>query len=189
MNKKVFFLLLFLAATGMTTGCFFELLLSASEKEELMTLLAGFLGGKGSASSLPEHILSKAAAGTVLLVPAFFLPLIPWIIPFPLIYLFFRGFVLGFSASMVMETLGFKGLFYITVTLIPAELLQLLLFALLLCCSLQELHHLRHRKKGSRKAPQFFTAGPYLYTYAAGFAMMLLVIFFQSVLLQAVTGP
>lgn len=189
MNKKVFFLLLFLSATGVTTGCFFELLLSVNEKEELMTLLAGFLGGKVSESSLPEQIFSKAAAGTVFLVPAFFLPLVPWMIPFHLLYLFLRGFFLGFSASMVLEALGLKGLFYIAVTLIPAELLQFLLFSLLLCCSLQEFHHLRHRKKGSRKAPQFFTAGPYLYTYAAGFAIMLLIIFFRSVLLQAVTGP
>ena len=187
MNKKVSFLL-FLAATGMTTGCFFELLLSVSEKEELMTLLAGFLGGKGE-SSLPELIFSKAAAGIVFLVPAFFLPMIPWIVPFHLTYLFFRGFVLGFSASMVLETLGLKGMFYIASTLIPAELLQIFLFTVLLCCSLQEFHHLHHRKKGSRKAPQLFTAGPYLYTYAAGFAIMLLVIIFQSVLLQAVTGP
>ncbi len=189
MNKKVFFLVLFLAATGMTTGCFFELMLSGSGKDELMNILSSFLDSGAPGSIFSEHILPKTAAGAVFLIPAFFLPLIPWVLPFHLIYLFFRGFFLGFSVSMVLETLGLKGLFYIAVTLIPAELLQFLLFALLLYCSLQEYRHLHHRKKGSRKAPQLLTAGPYLYTYAAGLAMLHLIIFFQSALLQAVTGP
>ena len=189
MNKKVFFLVLFLAATGMTTGCFFELMLSGSEKNELMNILSSFLDSGNTGVNFSEHILPKAAAGAVFLIPAFFLPLVPCMFPFHLIYLFLRGFFLGFSASMILETLGLKGVLYIAATLIPAELLQLLLFTLLLCCSLQKYHHLHHRKKGSRKAPQFFTAGPYLYTYAAGLAMMLLIICFQSALLQAVTGP
>ena len=189
MNKKIFFLLLFLTATGITTGCFFELLLSGSGKEELMGLLSSFLVDGSSSSSLPERILPKIAAGAAFLLPAFLLPLLPWLFPFHLIYLFAKGFFLGFSSAMVLETLGARGLFYVAATMIPAQLLQFLLFALLLCFSLQEYQHLRHRKKCSRKAPQLFTAGPYLYTYAAGSAVWLLICLFQSALLQAVTGP
>ena len=189
MNKKVFFLLLFLTAIGMTTGCFFELLLSGSGKEELMSLLGSFLGSNKGSSAPAEHIFSKIAAGAAFVLPAFLLPLLPWLMPFHLIYLFGRGFFLGFSSAMVLETFGARGLFYIAVTLIPAQLLQFLLFAFLLCCSLQEYQHLRHRKKSIRKAPQIFAAGPYLYTYAAGLGILILICLFQSALLQAVTGP
>ena len=189
MNKKIFFPILFLTATGMTTGCFFELLLSGSGKETLMEMVGAFLSREDSAFSLTEHTLSKIAAGIVFLVPAFLLPVIPWLMPFHLLYLFFRGFVLGFSSAMILETLGTKGLFYISITLIPSELLQILLFIFLLCSSLQQVLYLRHRKKGIRKAPQIFIPGPYLYTYTAGLLILIFISFFQSVLLQAVTGP
>ena len=189
MNKKIFFLLLFLAATGMTTGCFFEILLSGSGKEQLMDYLGSFLASEGSETSLWESFFRKAAGGAFFLLTALLLPLFPWLAPLHLLFLFFRGFFLGFSSAMVLEALGMKGILYIAVTLVPAELLQLLLFAALFCLSLQEYQRLHHRRKGSRKAPQIFTAGPYLYTYAAGLAALFLICLLQSALLAAVTGP
>lgn len=189
MNKKVFFLLLFLTATGMTTGCFFELLLAGSGKDELMNLLGNVFDGKAEVLSLPRHMFSQMAAAAAFIIPAFFLPLLPWLFPYHLIFMSVKGFVLGFSTAMILETFGSKGLLYTAVTVIPAQLMQVLLFAFLFCFSLQEYQHIRHRKKSSRKAPQLFAAGPYLYTYAAGFGILFLIFIFQSVLLQAVSGP
>lgn len=193
MNKKVFILLLFLAATGMTTGCFFQLLLSDSVKEELVNILGSVLvrtgTGTGTASVFSESLMPELAVTIAFLMPAFLLPLLPWLVPIPLSYLFFKGFAAGFSSAMILESMGLKGLFYIAVTLIPAELLEILLFALLTCFSIHTCQNLRHRKKSIRKAPQIFTAGPYLYTYAAGLGLLILILLLQSALLAAVTEP
>ena len=192
MDKRIFFLFLFCAAIGLTTGCFFEIYLSGSGKEQLMTLLAGFFGS-GSGLSLWTSFWQNFSGSALFLLLSFFLPLVPFLLPFAVLFLFFRGLFLGFSAAMVLETFGINGCLYIALTLAPSGLLQILLFAFLLTCSLQKLMEIqaarkRHprRKTDSRKALQSL-AGPYLYNYVTGLGVLISICLLQAFLLQAVT--
>ena len=42
MDKKLFYMLLFAAATGLCSGAFFEVCMTGTGKEHLMQLLCGF---------------------------------------------------------------------------------------------------------------------------------------------------
>ena len=51
MKKSTFFAMLFLAATGLASGCFFEIYLNGSGKDQLMGLLSGFFAAEENSLS------------------------------------------------------------------------------------------------------------------------------------------
>ena len=181
MDKKTICLLLFLSATGLTAGCFFEIYLSGNGKDQLMNLLSGFFTSGSplglwdafrqniQSSLLPLILLFFSLKFSILFIPTCF-----WI--------FFRGIALGFSAAIMMETFGVKGIFYVITTLAPCGMGQLLILSVLFSCTVQH----RRRIHGNRKALQIF-AGQYLYDYAAGLGLLIFLGVLQSVLLLTVT--
>ena len=187
MDKKFFLALLFLSAVGITTGCFFEIYLTGTGKTQLMDLLSDFFRQNPADHPFLLSTLQNIRSGLFFLVPAFFVPVLPFLLPINLAMLFSRGLFLGFSSCMLLETFGKEGLLYMIVTLIPIQILYLLLFCCLLSCSAEKFHTPGLRRKGIRKALHHL-AGLYSYTYAAGLAVLLLIGLLQTILLQAVTG-
>lgn len=187
MKKQTFFAILFLAATGLASGCFFELFMTGDGKEDLMHLLSVFFDAEENRISFSETFWQNIGVSLPVLLLTFFTPLIPVLFPISLLLLFFRGLALGFSAAMMMETFGTRGFLYTAFTLVPAGVMQILLFSVLTAVSFHYgLPVLR--KKDRRKALQV-TAEPYLYTYAAGLAILILICLIQTVLLCTVISP
>ena len=187
MKKSTFFSLLFLAATGLASGCFFEIYLNGSGKDQLMDLLSGFFTAEKNSLPFWPAFWQNLRGGLLFLLLTFPAPILPVLFPFSLLFLFFRSMAVGFSAAMMMEVFGMKGLFYSSVTLIPSGILQILLFSALTALSIHQIHPI-FCKKHSRKAPQR-TAGPYLYTYAAGLGILVLICLMQVILLHTVISP
>ena len=187
MDKKFFLGLLFLSAVGITTGCFFELFLTGSGKDQLMDVLSLFFRQDQTDRPIFLSTLQNIRSGAFFLLPAFFSPILPFLLPVNLAMLFFRGLFLGFTCCMLLETFGTEGFLYMTVTLIPIQLLYLLLFCCLLSCSAEKFRTPGLRRKGTKKALRHL-AGLYGYTYAAGLAVLILIGLFQTILLQAVIG-
>ena len=206
MEKKTFLLLLFLAAIGLTTGCFFELYLSGEGKDQLIHQLADYFGSDGTDFSYWQSFWQNLRRCLPFFCLCFLSPLLPVLCPVDLTLIFLRGFFLGFTCSMVIETFSIKGIFYASITLVPWAVMQIMLFAELLTFSFIQAgdmfypFKLRHRhassgptvKKywsaGIRKALQL-AAGPYLFHYTAAMIFLILIGLLQSFLLQAVLSP
>lgn len=206
MDKKIFYTLLFVAATGLCTGSFFEVTLAGTGKEQLMELLSGFFSTGGSDLSLPVSFWQNFRSGFLFLLLFYISPAVPILLPFNVLFLFFRSLFLGFSATMVLEVFGISGMGYVLATLVPCGLIQIFLFALLGALSLKEgiytIHSLRvlagipsgagryrrenFREQKNRTALQRIT-GQYLYFYLAGLIVLILSSLLQVGLLQAVT--
>ena len=197
MDKKLFYMLLFAAATGLCSGAFFEVCMTGTGKEHLMQLLCGFFSSDGSSISFLASFWQNLRSGLFFLLLCFFSPAAVILLPLDVLFLFCRSLFLGFSAAMILETFGLSGMGYLLVTLAPAGLVQILLFSFLCTLSLQEgLCRIRRRSgrrvgsnSGSpknRNALRCFT-GQYLYLYLAGLAVLILTCLLQAGLLQAVT--
>ena len=207
MDKRLFFVLLFMAATGFATGVFFEINLSGTGKDQLMERLSEYFSAGNSLpdtaeSSFTDSFLQNMKGGLLFWLVCFLSPVLPVLLPVILLFLFLRGLFLGFSAAMVMETFGLAGTEYLMAAIVPSGLLQMLLFAFLVALSFHEgvtllqvhfparfrfrFRTLRTSSSKNRKA-LLFTAGPYLNFYLAGLAVLTLSCLLQAFLLQAVT--
>lgn len=199
MDKKLFYMLLFAAATGLCSGAFFEVCMTGTGKEQLMQLLSVFFSSDGSGLSFLASFWQNLRSGLFFLLLCFVSPAVVILLPLDVFFLFCRGLFLGFSAAMVLETFGLSGMGYLLLTLAPAGLVQIVLFSLLCALSLQEgLFRIRRRigrrfsrttsagKSKNRNALRCFT-GQYLYLYLAGLAVLVFTCLIQAGFLQAVT--
>lgn len=207
MDKRLFFVLLFMAATGFATGVFFEINLSGTGKDQLMELLSEYFSAGNSisdaeGSGFTDSFLQNMKGGLLFWLVCFLSPVLLILLPVMILFLFLRGLFLGFSAAMVMETFGLSGTEYLLAVIVPSGLLQVFLFAFLMTISLHEgmaviqVHfparirlHFRSLRTSSIKNRKalLFTAGPYLNFYMAGLAVLTLSCLLQAFLLQAVT--
>lgn len=197
MDKKLFYMLLFAAATGLCTGAFFEVCMTGTGKEQLMQLLSVFFSSEGSELSFLASFWQNFRSGLIFLLLCFVSPAAVILLPLDVLLLFCRSLFLGFSAAMVLETFGLAGMGYLLLTLAPAGLVQILLFSFLCALSLGEGLCRIGRKAGrrfgstagrtkNRNALQSFT-GQYLNLYLVGLTVLILTCLLQAGLLQAVT--
>lgn len=177
-NKKVTLILLFLLAVGICSGSFFEVYMQGAGKDQLMELLSGFFSSEGTQSF---HIVFFNCLKTWLLIfiLLFLCPLFPPLaILCPAIPLI-KGLTLGFSATMLIETFGFKGVWYILSTMLPHSLIQIPVLCALSAISLEgafltlKYFFSKRRRSANRNALQNF-ARQYLMCY--GIAILLIVI-------------
>lgn len=199
MDKKLFYMLLFTAATGLCSGAFFEVCMTGTGKDQLMQLLSGFFSSEGSGLSFLSSFWQNIRSGLFFLLLCFISPAAVILLPLNVLFLLCRSLFLGFSAAMILETFGLSGMGYLLLTLAPAGLVQIFLFSFLCALSLQEGFCRISQRAGrrfsrstsagktkNRNALQLFT-GQYLNLYLAGLAVLILTCLLQAGLLQAVT--
>ena len=104
MDKKLFYMLLFAAATGLCSGAFFEVCMTGTGKEQLMQLLSVFFSSDGSGLSFLASFWQNLRSGLFFLLLCFVSPAVVILLPLDVFFLFCRGLFLGFSAAMVLET-------------------------------------------------------------------------------------
>ena len=201
MEKKLFYVLLFAAATGLCTGAFFEVSMEGEGKARLMELRSVFFDTEQRADSFGTMFLQNLRGGLLLLLLCFFSQAVWIFLPADLLLLFCRSLSLGFSAAMLLETFGLPGIRYILLTLAPSGLLQTILFAFFCAVSFRECFRIFRllystlrsgrlsagelRYKKNRTALQL-NAWQYLCWYLAGFAVLILSCLLQTALLQSV---
>ncbi len=135
-NKKIFFPLMLITAISMCAGAFFEVFMEGVGKEELMELLSSHFSvdqSFGFISILKNSFLSQIKTWFILFMCPI-IPILALICPFICIT---KGLSVGFSSTMLVETFGFKGAFYILTTIMPQNLIQIPIFCLLSTLSIQ----------------------------------------------------
>lgn len=183
MDKRLFFLLLFTAAAGLTTGVFFEVYMTGSGKTDLLDLLSAYLKTEEGLPFMQTAVQNiwRETLWFLLCVFMRFVPaaLLPLLFAAAVLALSCKGFFLGFSAAMVLEAMGLPGIPHLTLCLFPSGMIQLLLFAALISYSIREVNKKRTASQYSVKQS--------LLTYLIGAAVLTFSVLLRAALLQAMT--
>lgn len=115
---------LFTFLLGISVGVFTEVLLSPEKRESI----EGFLNlhlflSQIPGTELPYVFLRSAASNIVLLIVITLAGLTIIGFPAALLVLLYKGAALGFSAALLIETLDFKGVLLVLLTLVPQNLI------------------------------------------------------------------
>ena len=187
MDKKLFYGLLFVAATGFTAGSFFEIYITGDGKDQLMELLTGWFSSADSPFSFSRNFLQNFCSGLFFLLLCFLSARLPFLLIFCITLIFVQSLLYGVSASLLLETFGHsEGMLYTAATVAPGALLRTLLTAYFAKLAIQcWLTRTRSVNRNSRKALRILT-GPEVTYYAAGLAALFFISLLQAVLQQAV---
>ncbi len=172
-NKKITWTMLFIFAVGLCSGAFFEIYMKGGGKAQLMELLSVLLSGD-TGQGFFSTFWNSLRTWLIMLSITFFVPYVPplaIICPFlPMI----KGLTLGFSATMVVETFGVKGTWYIISTILPQNLLQIPVFCILIGISMSNA-----TKKALRS-----NARLYLTYYGMGACLIFISCLLEAFLIQ-----
>jgi len=185
MDKRLFYLLLFLAATGFTAGVFFEIHITGDGKTQLMDLLTVFFTAEDSSLSIAASVLQNFCSGLPFLLLCFLLSRFPIVLFFFVVLLFLQSLLYGISAALLMETFGLpQGIFHVLTAAAPGALLRTLLFVYFAVTAMELPVHRPGRSGQSRKKALRMFTGPVLKQYTAGAAVLLLISLLQAYLQQ-----
>ena len=192
MDKKIFIILLFITATGLCTGAFFEVFMSGEGKDQLISILENFFqNSRGSNLTFLESFCQSFKRNFIFLFLYFLSPLLIVLLPLDGLYLFCKGLFTGFSATMLIEAFGIKGVYYTALTLLPSGILHTVLFSFLGTLSIQEgiqvIQAFRCRRgvrgRNNKNALQLF-AGQYFKYYLAGLGILTVSCLLEAFFLQ-----
>lgn len=185
-NQKIFVIFLFITSVGMCTGAFFEVFMEGSGKAQLMDFLSIYITGS-TASGFLSMFLSSSLS---LLKPWLFFLLSPII---PLLALacpflcMIRGVSVGFASTMLIETFGFKGAWYIILSIMPQNIIQLPVFCLLSALSISmsvitfKCYTQRHSRKKYKNVLQV-NARHYIFVFSVCLLLLLISCLIEVVL-------
>lgn len=123
-NRRYFILLIFLSAVGLCTGSFFEVFMEGDGKIQLMDLLSSFFQESNHKSF---YTLFASSAKSWFIIWGFLLlcPILPPLAILCPLLCVIKGLSVGFSATMLIETFGIKGCWYILISILPQNIIQI----------------------------------------------------------------
>ncbi len=123
-NSNTYFLLLLTFIIGISAGAFTVNGLSAVQREELSNYFNGFIQLLDKQNVDSSELLQIAIAENVKIVLALWILGVTIIgIPFIFILVGVRGFITGFTSGFIIKIIGFKGLLFSLITLLPKEII------------------------------------------------------------------
>lgn len=137
MSKNIlFYFILFLSFLAFCTGAFYEASIDGSGKTQLMTLLSDFYS-KENNYNFGLLFFPKVKDSLIIWSILFICPIIPLLAVIPPIFAIIKGLAMGFSATMIVESFGYKGIFYVIACILPQGLLQLPIICILSAFSME----------------------------------------------------
>ncbi len=176
-NKKLVLIFLFLTAVGICTGAFFEVFMKGEGKQQLMEMMSSFFSAKDSQNGFAAFS-SSFKTWLIITVVLFFCPVLPPLVLLCPIIPLAKGLTLGFSATMLIETFGTKGVWYIITTMIPQNILQIPVMCFLAALSFEGTYigckslSIKKRRKINKNALQNY-ARQYLIIYCMGIVLII----------------
>ena len=132
-KNKSLYIILFLCTVSLCAGAFYEVFLTGQGKEQLMDILSNHYTPQQF--TFGKIFISNLASCFKIWFILFVCPIIPILgLASPLACII-KSFSLGFSATMLVETFGIKGIKYIFYTILPQGVIQLPIYVLLSICS------------------------------------------------------
>ena len=123
-NLNRYFLLFTIFVIGVSAGAFTVNGLSTLQKDELIQYLKGFLQimDKQSINS-NELLMISLQENTKIIVLLWVLGVTIIGIPFILLLILIKGFIIGFSSGFIIKTMGLKGILFGFLALFPKEII------------------------------------------------------------------
>lgn len=140
LNRKIFFVFVFIFAVGVCAGSFFEVFMTGTGKDQLMDALSGFLSKEGGDISFSTEFFNCYRTWLLICVFMMICPLLPPLTAAVPVICLLKGLSFGFSATMLVETFGLKGGWYILCTMLPHSLIQIPVMCFLACLSAGAAH-------------------------------------------------
>jgi len=189
-NKKLFFILLFLCSVALCAGSFFEVYMEGAGKEQLKDLLSSFLSENNNISFL-RLFLENAKSWFLIWIILLSCPILPLLAVYGPIICIIKGLSVGFSATMIVESFGLKGIWYILISIVPQNIIQLpitcLLSALSIKMSILFLKFYTQRKGRKKNKNALLTATRhYLIIFIVSFLILLISCLIEAFLKQFV---
>lgn len=145
---------LFFFVLGISAGVFTELMMSAAEKESLLSFLNQQLFvPEWSRGDLPEIFIHSVGNNMGLLLIIVLSGVTAIGFPVALAAISYKGMALGFSSALLIESMAQKGFLLVLTTMVPPNLL--LIPALLTACAASvnlAFRTLNHRRFGIKKS-------------------------------------
>ena len=123
-KNYLFYIILLLCIIAFCTGAFYETSVQGSIKTQLMGLLSDYYMEKDF-STLFNIFLHRAKDISIVWLILLLAPVLPIFAIFTPIFPVSKGLSLGFSATMIIENFGYKGIWYILLSILPQGLLPL----------------------------------------------------------------
>jgi len=172
-NKKVTLIMLFIFAVGLCSGAFFEIYMKGEGKTQLMDMLLGLFSGD-LGQSFFSTFWNSFRTWIIMLLIAFAVPFVPPLVAACPLLPMIKGLTLGFSSTMLIETFGVKGAWYIISTILPQNLLQIPVLCILIGFSMSSV-----TKKALRS-----DARAYITYYGAGTVLIFISCLLEAFLMQ-----
>lgn len=123
-NFGLYFIALVFLAAGVAAGAFTVKALDDTEKVDLINYLQGFFQILTSKDIDSMAVLRQSVRNNIQTIFAIWLLGITVIgIPITLLIIGVRGFIIGFTVAFLIEGLGFKGLFFTLLAIMPNNLI------------------------------------------------------------------
>ncbi|MDD2215574.1 MAG: stage II sporulation protein M [Eubacteriales bacterium] len=123
-NFSVLLISLFCFLLGISVGVFTEIILSPENRESIQAFLDVHLFlSQLTGTDLPYVFLRSVASNLVLILIIAIAGLSIIGFPAALLILIYKGAALGFSATLLIDTLSFKGVLWVLLTLVPQNLI------------------------------------------------------------------
>ncbi len=160
-SKKINYFVFSVLVLGIISGCIFLTILSKTDKELVVSKLNELLTNiKNNNINFLDTFKNSMISNTIFIIAMFILgmTIIGIIINVLLVYI--KGFILGFSISSMIYTLGIKGVVAALIYIFPGQLINILIILLLGIYSIKFTLHLtrevwrkesRHENRELRK--------------------------------------
>lgn len=185
-NIGIYFTVTLFFAAGIAAGTFTIKALDYNQKQDLVIYLNRFfqiLDKENVSSSTILYQSLKNNFQTVFLIWMLSITIIG--VPITLFITSFRGFIIGFTVSFFIQGLGWKGLLFTTIAILPQNILYIpclmIISALSLCFSLQAF-----RRKINRGGIHNIRSS--IFSYTTSVALIFLVMCIGSVI-EAYISP
>lgn len=187
-EKKIIVALLFLTAVAMVSGCFFEIYMQGTGKDQLMDLLSIHFSAEKGSNFSSVFITSFSSIMKIWLF-LFLFPVIPILALLSPFICIFRGLSVGFSSTMLIETFGPKGALYIVSTIMPQSIIQLPVFCILCTYTLKMSiiitnYYLKRISRKRNKNVLHTTARHYIKVYLLSLAILIISCLIEAFLKQ-----
>ncbi len=132
-NQKLLYLLLIIVILlGITTGVFYHFFLNSETKTLVETQMDGFFQSmKEGTITGQKTFLNSLCSGGISLIFLWILGISIIGIPFILLHLFYKSFLIGFSFFSIIANYGWKGIFLAITYIFPHQLLNLVIWLLM----------------------------------------------------------
>ena len=191
-NYKITIILLFVICVGISCGAFFEVAMEGENKEYIQDTIANLFKSEeemGSIVPIIKNCVITAILGYISPLLFILLPVIP-------LYILLKGISIGFSATLMLELFGMKGILYILATLLPQNIILIPVLCILGSLSFQMgltvIKLIRERKStGQNRNKRALQKDAKLYSllYLAGVILMIISCLLGNFLLQVVVLP